>query len=182
MWREHEDKLNLRLPVDRLQFWVSFLRRRNAISGGTAYVSAISAIGPMRCQCRSNNPQKCRSKIPHFVGLQSSIAAWRFDVAEGIKIEIDNGLQRLGSRVVAEVFWQGLAPGSVFGLEGEEFGDRITPSLRSGASIDGPAIADQGSYLLVLPTGAIPCLSFGVAESVAPLRAAASWHGVSSVT
>ena len=25
VWREHEDKLNLRLPVDRLQFWVSFL-------------------------------------------------------------------------------------------------------------------------------------------------------------
>lgn len=25
VWREHEDKLRLRLPVDRLQFWVSFL-------------------------------------------------------------------------------------------------------------------------------------------------------------
>ena len=25
VWREHEDKVNLRLPVDRLQFWVSFL-------------------------------------------------------------------------------------------------------------------------------------------------------------
>jgi putative transposase len=25
VWREHEDKLDLRLPVDRLQFWVSFL-------------------------------------------------------------------------------------------------------------------------------------------------------------
>ena len=25
VWREHEDKMDLRLPVDRLQFWVSFL-------------------------------------------------------------------------------------------------------------------------------------------------------------
>ena len=25
VWREHEDKLGLRLPVDRLQFWISFL-------------------------------------------------------------------------------------------------------------------------------------------------------------
>ena len=25
VWREHEDKVGLRLPVDRLQFWVSFL-------------------------------------------------------------------------------------------------------------------------------------------------------------
>ena len=25
VWREHEDKADLRLPVDRLQFWVSFL-------------------------------------------------------------------------------------------------------------------------------------------------------------
>jgi len=25
VWREHEDKVNLRLPVDRLRFWVSFL-------------------------------------------------------------------------------------------------------------------------------------------------------------
>jgi putative transposase len=25
VWREHEERLNFRLPVDRLQFWVSFL-------------------------------------------------------------------------------------------------------------------------------------------------------------
>jgi len=121
-----------------------------------------------------NSPLRCSSI--------ASIATWQFDIIEGIKIEIDDGLQSLGGGVVAEVFWQGFAPAGVIGLQGEKLGDSVTPTLRSGASIDWPSIVDRGRRLMVPLTGAISGLPLGVAESVATFGAAASRHGAFSVT
>jgi hypothetical protein len=121
-----------------------------------------------------NSSLRCTSVAP--------IATWQFDVVKDVKIETDDGLQSLGGGVVAQVFWQGVAPSGVFSLQGEKFGDGITPTLRSGSSIDWPAIADQGRRLMVLLTGAVSGLLLGVAESVATFRAAASRHGAFSVT
>jgi hypothetical protein len=73
----------------------------------------------------------------------ASKATWRLDVGEDIKIEIDDGLESLGGGAVAKAVGQGVAPGGVFGLQGEQFGDSVAPSLRSGASIGRSAIADQ---------------------------------------
>ena len=57
------------------------------------------------------------------------------DGSEFIEIEFDDGLQCLGGGTVAKAVGQGVAPGGVFGLQGEEFGDGVAPSLWSGASI-----------------------------------------------
>jgi len=138
---------------------------------------------PLVCQCRLNFPQKRRLKnSPLRCSSIASIATWQFDIIEGIKIEIDDGLQSLGGGVVAEVFWQGFAPAGVIGLQGEKLGDSVTPTLRSGASIDWPSIVDRGRRLMVPLTGAISGLPLGVAESVATFGAAASRHGAFSVT
>jgi hypothetical protein len=63
----------------------------------------------------------------------ASKATRRFDVGEGVKIELDDRLQCLGGGAVAEAFGQGVAPCAVFGLQDEQFGDCVPPSLRSGA-------------------------------------------------
>ena len=73
----------------------------------------------------------------------ASKATRRLDVGEDIKIELDDGLESLGGGAVAKAVGQGVAPGGVFGLQGEQFGDGVVPSLRSGASIGRSAIADQ---------------------------------------
>ena len=109
-------------------------------------------------------------------------ATRRLNVGEDVKIELDDGLQCLGGGAVTKAVGQGVAPGGVFGLQGEQFGDGVVPSLRSGASVRRTAIADAGWRLLGLATSAITGLSFGVAEGVVTFRLAASWHGVFSVT
>jgi hypothetical protein len=109
----------------------------------------------------------------------ASKATRRLDVGKDVKIELDDGLQCLGGGAVAEAVRQGVAPGGVFGLQGEQFGDCVTPSLWSGASIRRSAIADRWWRLLGLPTGTISGLSFGVAEGVVTCRQAASWHSCS---
>src|ERR1700704_731493 len=65
----------------------------------------------------------------------ASKATRRLDVSENVKIEIDDGLESLGGGAVTEAVGQGVAPGGVFGLQGEQFGDGVVPSLRSGASV-----------------------------------------------
>jgi hypothetical protein len=112
----------------------------------------------------------------------ASKATRRLDVSENVKIELEDGLESLGGGAVTKAVGQGVAPGGVFGLQGEQFGDGVVPSLRSGASVRRTAIADAGWRLLGLATSAITGLSFGVAEGVVTFRLAASWHGVFSVT
>jgi hypothetical protein len=73
----------------------------------------------------------------------TSKATRRLDVGEDVKIEFDNGLEILGGGAAAKAVGQGVAPGGVFGLQGEQFGDGVVPSLWSGASIGRSAIADQ---------------------------------------
>jgi hypothetical protein len=132
-------------------------------------------------------PIEISPKVPaensplRYASIASKATRW-LDVSEDVKIEIDDGLESLGGGAVTEAVGQGVAPGGVFGLQGEQFGDGVVPSLRSGASVRWPAIADAEWRLLGLPTGAISGLSFGVAEGVVTCRLAASWHGVFSVT
>jgi hypothetical protein len=112
----------------------------------------------------------------------ASKAARRLDFGENVKIELDDGLESLGGGAVTKAVGQGVAPGGVFGLQGEQFGDGVTPSLWSGASVHWSAIADLWRRLLGLATSTISGLSFGVSESVVTCRLAASRHGVFSVT
>ena len=117
----------------------------------------------------------------HYVSITSK-ATWRLDIGEDAEIEFDDGLESLGGGAVAKAVGQSVAPSGVFGLQGEQFGDGVVPSLRSGASVRWPAMADAGWRVLGLATSAISGLSFGVAESVVTFRLSASWHGVFSVT
>jgi hypothetical protein len=109
----------------------------------------------------------------------ASKAARRLDIGKSVEIEVDDGLQCLCGGAVAEAFGRCVSPGGVFGLQGEQFGDRIVPSLWSGTSIRRSAITDQRCRLPGVPAGAISGLSFGVAEGVITCRLAASWHGCS---
>ena len=67
-------------------------------------------------------------------------------------------------------------------LQREQFGDCVTPALRSGASICRSVIAGRRKWLLLLATGTVPGLSFGITESMLTFRLAAPWHDVFSVT
>jgi hypothetical protein len=93
-------------------------------------------------------PIEFSSKVPiensplRYASIASE-ATRRLDVGEDIKIEFDDCLQSLCGGAVAKAVGQGVVPGGVFGLQGEQFGDRIMPSLWSGASIRRSAIADQ---------------------------------------
>ena len=58
--------------------------------------------------------------------------------------------------------------GRVFGLQGEQLGDRVAPALWPGAPVGGTPIADNGCGLLGLATSAIARLPFGIAELVVP--------------
>src|SRR3954452_11891958 len=100
------------------------------------------------------SPEVPTENSPLRYGSIASKATRRLDVGEGVKIEFDDGLESLGGGAVAKVVGQGVAPGGVFGLQCEQFGDGVVPSLWSGASIGGSAIADQRFGLPGLPTGA----------------------------
>jgi hypothetical protein len=60
-----------------------------------------------------------------------SKATRRLDFSENVKIELEDGLESLGGGAVTEAVGQGVAPGGVFGLKGEQFGDGVVPSLRA---------------------------------------------------
>ena len=121
-----------------------------------------------------NSPLRC--------GSVASISAWRFDVGEGVEIEVDDGLQGFGGGGVVQAFGQGVGPGGVVGLQREQFGDRVVPALGPGAAVGWPAVADRGTCVLGLLTGAVARLSFGAAERVLAWRLAAFGHGLTSVT
>jgi hypothetical protein len=125
------------------------------------------------------SPKVPTENSPLRYALITSKAARRLDIGKNVKIEVDDGLQCLCSCAVAEAFGQCVSPGRVFGLQGEQFGDRIVPSLWSGTLIRRSTIADQRCRLAGLPAGAISGLSLGVAEGVVTCRLAASWHGCS---
>ena len=71
-------------------------------------------------------------------------------------------------------------PSSVFGLQGEQFGDGIKPALGSGAFVLRPAIADDWCGLIGLEPSAVSRLSLGVGEGVLALWLASSGHNASA--
>ena len=57
-------------------------------------------------------------------------------------------------------------PSGILGLQRDQPGHGVVPTLRSGPLVRGATITDLGERLLDLTTGAISSLSFGVAEGV----------------
>jgi hypothetical protein len=112
----------------------------------------------------------------------SPVATRRDNRGKLFEIEIGDGLQGFGGSRVAKAVRQGIAPGGIFSLQSEQFGDGIVPTLGSGASICCAAVSEPGYRLLGLSAGAIAGLPFSVAESVFTLGLTTFWHGVFSVT
>ena len=75
-----------------------------------------------------------------------------------------------------------VAPGGIFGLQGEQPFDRVVPALYAGAPVERPPIADNRRWLIGLAARAVASLAFGVAERVLTFVAATSGHGWISVT
>ena len=128
------------------------------------------------------SPKAPVENSPVCCGSVASVSPGRLDVGKGFEIEIDDGLQRLSGGRVAQPVGHGIGPGGVFGLERDQLGDRVAPSLRPGAPVCRPFVSDDGSGLLGLLTGAIAGLPFGAAERVPASWALASGHGSISVT
>jgi hypothetical protein len=89
-------------------------------------------------------------EYPNLCPSIATVAAWRLNANQNIEIEIDNGLQGFGGSGVAETVRQGVVPGGVFGLQGEQPGDGVVPALQAGAPVGWPAVADDGCWLLDL--------------------------------
>src|SRR5215212_7024049 len=100
-------------------------------------------------RCRSG-PSRC--SIP-------AKAARRFDCLQLAEVEIADCLQRLRGGALLQVGWQGLQPGSVFGLQGGERDNRVAPAMAAAAVISRAAGADQRGA--GDPRGAVAGLAFG---------------------
>jgi hypothetical protein len=53
-------------------------------------------------------------------------------------------------------------PGGILGLQRDQLGDGVVPTLSSGPSVRRPTVTDLGWRLFGLPASAISSLSFGV--------------------
>jgi hypothetical protein len=111
-------------------------------------------------------------------------ATRRDDGLEFSEVEIGDGLEGFGRGCVAEAVGQGIKPGDELGLQSEQLGDGVVPSLWPGASVGRPAIAnpEDRCRVIVFVARAVARLTFSVAEGGLTFGLAASWHGMSSVT
>ena len=84
-------------------------------------------------------------------------AARRDDRLKLAQVEFGNGPQGLGRGGVAQPVGQGVVPGGVFGLQGEQFGDDVVPALWPGAPVGRPPIANpnDGGRAIVFVARAI---------------------------
>ena len=146
------------------------------------------------CQSALNSFQGTASNSFQFAGVVSSflfqvfelwsvasVSAWWCDGGQFIEVDVGDGLESVGGRGALEGVRQGLGPGNVFGLECNQFGDGVLPSLWPGASVGRSPVANHRGGLS-FDAGAIPRLPFGAAERVVALCRSASWHGFFSVT
>src|SRR4051794_40285869 len=69
-----------------------------------------------------NSPRRYASIAP--------VATRRHDRGKRVEAEFDDGLQGFGGDAVSETLGQGVVPGGILGLQGEQFDDRIMPALR----------------------------------------------------
>ena len=118
-----------------------------------------------------------------LVGSISAKAARRFDGAQFVEIEFDNGLQRFaGCRALGRVR-QLVEPGRTLRLYGKEFDDGIVPSLLSRAPIGSlrgfslRACRAGISDGLAGPSGPVTRLTLGPGQCPIAGWFATAWHG-----
>jgi len=112
----------------------------------------------------------------------ASVSARRFDGSQFVEVDIGNGLESVGGSGALQGVGQRLGPGGVFGLERNQLGNGVMPSLWPGAPVSRSPIANHRGGRLSFDAGTIPRLPFGATERVLALWRSASWHGFFSVT
>jgi hypothetical protein len=88
------------------------------------------------------------------------LSARRHDSDECVEVALDNGLECLGSGTVAQAVREHLMPGDILGLQRDQPGDGIVPTLSSGPSVPLPTVPDLGGGCTA-SRRAISGLSFG---------------------
>jgi hypothetical protein len=121
--------------------------------------------------------------VPDLVGSSiAPVAARWHDCGERVEVEIDDVLKGFGGDTIAQAVRQRVMPGGILGLQRDQLGDGVVPTLGSGPSVRRPAVTDLGERLLGLAADAISSLSFGVAEGVLAIGLATCGHAPFSVT
>ena len=96
------------------------------------------------------SPEVANENSPLRYGLVATVSAGRLDIGNVGWVEVDDGLERLGRGSVAQRVRQGVCPGGIFDLQGEQLGYGVVPTLGSAAAVGRSAIADGGSRLICL--------------------------------
>ena len=104
------------------------------------------------------------------------VAAWRLDVGKGCQVEIDDRFERLRCGAAFEAVWQRGEPVGIVGLQGKQRFDRITPTLRTGATIRRAVRPGDGLGCGRLMADAVAGLALGVGQRVLALGFGASRH------
>jgi len=112
----------------------------------------------------------------------ASVSAGWFYGGQFVEVDIGNGLESVGGGVALQGIGQRLGPGGVFGLERDQLGDGVMPSLWPGAPVSRSPIANHRRGRLSFDAGPVTRLPFGTAERVLALWWSASWHDFFSVT
>ena len=77
------------------------------------------------------SPEVANENSPLRYGLVATVSAGRLDIGNVGWVEVDDGLERLGRGSVAQRVRQGVCPGGVFDLQGEQLGYGVVPTLGS---------------------------------------------------
>jgi hypothetical protein len=112
----------------------------------------------------------------------SSVSAGWSDSGQFVEINIGDDLESFGGWGALEGIGQRLGPGGVFGLERDQLGHGVMPSLWPGAPIGRSPIANRWRGGLCFDAGSVTRLPFGTAERGFALWWSASWHSFFSVT
>ena len=130
------------------------MRQPSRGSGAFLDEAIRAAIKMTRC--------RRRGRVPRFIaGSVTTVTTRWLDDGEGFEVEIDDLLQGRCGGTVAEAVGQGVGPGGIFGLQGEQFGDGSAPAPWSAAAVCRWA-GDRGGRLAWLLAGAIAGLAFRV--------------------
>ena len=100
-------------------------------------------------------------------------AARRLDRDDLVEIKIDNYLQGFAGGALLQIFGQGVEPGAIFGLQGGEDSDGITPALGTAASVDSLPVTEYRPDCSA--DGAMPGLALGIGQRSVAERAVGHW-------
>jgi hypothetical protein len=83
------------------------------VGGASRGVQPVMALVSMAAR---NSPESSGRNSPLHSDLVTAKSPRRSDIGEGIEVEIDDLLKRLGGGAVAQAFGQGVGPGGILGL------------------------------------------------------------------